>query len=359
MVPENPAKSTQLSGRRIALTGARGFIGGRILRRLLDEDAQVTALLRSGHDAKALRSLGASVAVAPLRSGATLERALAGHDVLVHAAYDVRAGKDENLAAFAALLSAARAAGIGRIVHLSSAVVYDDWPGGQIDEGAPISTATGGAYRQAKIAMENSLLAGDIEAIILQPTIVYGPGSAIWTTAPMAALAAGGVVLPEPCGTCPAVYVDDVAQAVARAVELPDPGRRRFVISGSDPVDWQDFYRGYRDIVGGGQIVRQPAADMLVSVGAPQSDAAQVGPSAAARLSARLRALVGTRRFEAAVSAARGLRTARGPAWPDAHLLALQVASPQVSIALARRDLGYAPQFDFAAGLAEIRAAAG
>jgi nucleoside-diphosphate-sugar epimerase len=72
-----------------------------------------------------------------------------------------------------------------------------------------------------------------------------------------------------------------------------------------------------------------------------------------------LRALVGTRRFEAALSAARRLRGSGGPAWPDAHLLALQMASPQVSIALACRDLGYAPQFDFAAGLAEIRAVAG
>ena len=60
-------------------------------------------------------------------------------------------------AAFDALLAAAGRAGVGRIVHASSIVVYDDWPGGdaegRIDEDSPRHGTPASGYRAAKLAM--------------------------------------------------------------------------------------------------------------------------------------------------------------------------------------------------------------
>ena len=253
------------SANKVVVTGARGFIGRRLLAPLVVAGAEVTALVRSGHDRSVMQAAGARVAIAPIRAGAVLDAALAGQDVLVNLAYDMRAGMVENLATFETLMAAARRAGIDRVVHISSAVVYDGWPDGVIDENSPITDRAIAAIDKLKYQWKNSLLNGVIEAAILQPTIVYGPGSAMWTTAPMAALTGGGVVLPEPVGNCAAVYVDDVIQAILGAATCTSLGRERFLISGADPVGWDEFYRGYRDILGQGDIELRPVGELLAS----------------------------------------------------------------------------------------------
>ncbi len=355
-------KLTALDGRNVALTGGGGFIGERVAAVLAGAGARVTALLRSRHGAARLRALGATVAVVPL-SGADdrLVRALEGRDAVVHAAYDMRAGAAENMAAFDALFEAAGRAGVGRFVQLSSVVVYDDWPGGVLNEDSAVSDGIAGSYRQAKIEMERRLLAGGFEAAILQPTIVYGPGSALWTTAPMAALASGGVVLPDPCGNCPAVHVDDVAAAVALALAAGDIGRERFLISGPDAPGWQAFFEAYRSLVGRGEVRLVPAGQLHARLGAAAATTAAAtaaagpapGPGLAARVSARARRLVGSRRFERMLSAARRLRRG-GLRWPDAQALALYESSPVISIEKAAMRLGYVPRVDFAEGISRL-----
>ena len=342
------------SANKVVVTGARGFIGRRLLAPLVVAGAEVTALVRSGHDRSVMQAAGARVAIAPIRAGAVLDAALAGQDVLVNLAYDMRAGMADNLATFETLMAAAGWAGIGRVVHISSAVVYDGWPDGVIDENSPITEPGDSSYRQAKISMENSLLNGVIEAAILQPTIVYGPGSAMWTTAPMAALTGGGVVLPEPVGNCAAVYVDDVIQAILGAATCTSLGRERFLISGADPVGWDEFYRGYRDILGQGDIELRPVGELLASLGEAPVGQVASGPSMAARISASLRRAVGSRRFEAIQGRVRGLRKSSGLTYPDRHMLELYRGKPAVSIAKARSVLGYEPDFDLARAMAAI-----
>lgn len=347
-----------LAGRPVVVTGAGGFIGRRLTERLCALGAGVTVLLRSGHEAVALSRLGARVVRCDLGAGGPPEAALAGVAVLFHFAHDMRAGAGENLRAFDALLAAAARAGVGRIVHASSVVVYDDWPDGAIDEDAPIGQGPGragdGDYRRAKIAMEARLMAGPVPAAILQPTIVYGPGSALWTDAPLAALRAGGVVLPEPSGFCPLVHVDDVVQAALRAAVLPDLGQERFLLCGADRITWREFFQGHADLLGRGLVIGEPLATLTARLGPATS--ASGGPSAAARLSAALRRLIGRRRFEALVSRARACRGARGPVWPGRAMLMLYAANPTISTARARDRLGYVPAVTFAEGLAGIQA---
>ncbi|MGJ8585568.1 MAG: NAD-dependent epimerase/dehydratase family protein [Marinosulfonomonas sp.] len=346
-------KVSPLSGKKVVVTGATGFIGRRLTLGLCDAGADVVALLRSGHEAKSIRALGAGVVIGTTTEGA-LDKAFEGADILFNFAYDVRAGQAENLTAFDRVIAAARRSGLRRIIHASSAVVYDDWPAGAITEASAISTTTGGAYRQAKIAMENRLMASTFETAILQPTIVYGPGSGIWTDGPIAQLRAGGVVLPDPVGVCPLVYVDDVVQAAIRAAELPDLGRERFLVSGQDAPTWEDLFKAYIPLAGSGEVRTEPLTGLQERLGPEPQISAAAGPSTAARISAQLRRVLGRKRFEAVLSMVQRLRPKTGLHYPDRSALGLYSASPDVSIDLAKARLGYKPDYDLGSGVAKI-----
>lgn len=349
---DKDGQQPSLAGRRVVVTGAGGFVGRAAVAALRDAGAGVVAVLRSGHEAGHLRDLGADVRRGGL--GALPRDLLGGADALVHLAYDVRAAAAENLALFERVVAQAEVAGVGRIVHMSSAVVIDGWPEADLSEAAPWGGPGGGSYRQAKIAMERRLLAGRLPAVILEPTIVYGPGSALWTDAPIARLRQGPVILPDPPGLCAAVHVADVARAVVLAVALPDPGRERFVISGPDLPDWASFYRGLARIIGAGEVRLVARAAVEARLGPAGPERPDAPPGHAARISARARRLLGNRRFEALVARLRSLRGG-GEVWPDRGLAALYSARPRLAAGAARDRLGFVARTAFAQGLDAIR----
>ncbi|MCB2126477.1 MAG: NAD-dependent epimerase/dehydratase family protein [Rhodobacteraceae bacterium] len=342
---------TALAGRPVFVTGATGFIGRRLVAALVAAGADVGVLTRSRSGLRDLPK-GVRPVIGALTDEAALARALSGTAVLFNLAYDVRATAAANLAGFERLLSAARSARVGRIVHLSSIVVYDAWPAADCSEAGSTGRPGGSAYRQAKIAMEKRLLAQPLPAAILEPTIVYGPGSALWTDGFATALLAGGVVLPEPEGLCNGVFVEDVVQACLKAATLPDLGRERFVISGPEPFPWSALLQGYARALGRGEVFRVPAAELLARLGPKPDETTDRAPSAAARVSAILRRAIGHRRFEALMGAIRRRSGKTGRLEPDHHLLEEFTGRGTCRIDHARRRLGYAPEFDLAAGLA-------
>ncbi|NOE43776.1 NAD-dependent epimerase/dehydratase family protein [Ruegeria sp. HKCCD7319] len=354
MATVNFTGSEKLQGQTVFVTGATGFLGARLIPALLKNGARVTALLRSRHGANDLEAKGVTVVTAALGDRAAITEALRGHDILVHLAYDVRATSKKNLSDFNALAGAAQDAGIGRIVHTSSIVVYDIWPSEDLDETSPMQRPGGSPYRQAKIEMEKQLMAGPIPAAILQPTLIYGPGSALWTNQLTENLAAGAQILPQPEGLCNAVFVDDVVQAILRAAVLEDLGQERFVISGPEPVAWSDLLSGYSRIIGKGELQFEPYQNLSDRLGPePDHDAGPETLSVAARISALGRTLLGRERFEALVRAIkRRVSSGDGAAYPDRHLLDLFAAKGRCSIAQAQARLGYQPDYPLEKGLA-------
>ncbi len=334
----------ELAGKTCVVTGAAGFIGKRLAVALAGQGADVVAVLRSRHGASKLRAAGCRTVTARLDDTEALLHAVPHADILFSFAYDMRAGFDENTAAFDGLMGWASRAAPARIVHASSAVVYDNWPVGPLDETMPI-TGGGQDYRSTKILMEERLAAGSVTAAILQPTIVYGPGSKIWTQIPLAALRGGGIVLPVENGRCPAVHVDDVVQAAIRAATADLPATDRFLISGADTLTWQQFYQGYADALGTGRVITEPLADLRAALGPELAPGAAPRVSAAAKLSATARRLIGHSAFEALLALKPAAKS--GPARPDHAGLALFAGDTQVSIDHAQAVLGYAPQHQF------------
>ncbi|MCB2128755.1 MAG: NAD(P)-dependent oxidoreductase [Rhodobacteraceae bacterium] len=342
---------TALTGRKVFVTGATGFIGRRLVARLVSEGADVSVLTRSRAALGGLRPL-VRARIGSLTDRALVETALTGQDVLFNLAYDFRATAAENLKGFDALCAAAKSAGVGRIVHTSSIVVYDAWPGRDCTEDGSMARPGGSPYRQAKIAMEKRLMAGSLPAAILQPTIVYGPGSSLWTDGFAEALLAGGIVLPDPEGRCNGVFVDDVVQACLKAATLPDLGQERFIVSGPEPFAWSALLQGYAGILGTGDIHRVPLDELTRRLGPRRDESADHAPSAAARVSAAARRLIGHKRFEALVRMLKRRLSKGGALQPNHHLLEEYTGAGTSRIDHARARLGYAPDFDLPRGLA-------
>ena len=341
---------TALKGRKVFVTGATGFIGRRLVTALVDAGAEVSVLTRSRASLRGLPQ-GVRERIGSMSDRALVETALHGQAVLFNLAYDVRASAADNLASFDRLLAAAQAAGVGRIVHTSSIVVYDAWPAQDCDEAGTMDRPGGSPYRQAKVEMEKRLMAGPLPAAILQPTIVWGPGSTLWTDGFARALLAGGVVIPEPEGICNGVFVDDVVQACVKAALLPDLGQERFVISGPEPFPWSALVDGYGAILGTGGATRVPADEISRNLGPKPDESADHGPSMAARISAAGRKVLGHRRFEALVAFAKSKLAKDGVLHPNHHLFEEYMGRGLCRIDHARNRLGYAPEFDLERGL--------
>ena len=350
------AGSEKLRGQRVLVTGGTGFVGGRLIPALLENGAHVTALLRSHHGARVLRQRGVDVVTGALDDPSVTGTALRGQNVLFHLAYDMRAPASTNLAGFNALMAAAEAAAVGRIVHISTIVVYDSWPQEDLVTDSSLSRPGGTPYRQAKMAMEQALMGGPCPAAILQPTLIYGPGSMLWTDRLADWLAAGTVVLPDPEGLCNAVFVDDLVQAMLRAAVLTDLCQERFIISGANPIAWSDLLNGYAQITGAGSVRHEPRADLEARL--PLDTHAEIPdkPPLAASISATARLVLGRDRFEALIRSVKRWVNQRGDTYPDRYMLDLLSTKGTCRIDAARTRLGYQPEYDLAQGLAATQA---
>ncbi len=175
--------------RRVLVTGASGFTGGRLAETLAAEGHEVRALVRRESLARFQRS-GASragvVAVeGDLIDAESVARATAGVEVAYHIAATYRAAGRPDAAYRAVnvdgtrhLLEASRAAGVRRVVHCSTGGVHGHIAAPPANEDAPFNP--GDIYQKTKLEAER--LARDFgrcqrpEIVVARPIGIYGPG---------------------------------------------------------------------------------------------------------------------------------------------------------------------------------------
>jgi len=235
-----------LAGKTVLVTGSTGFIGCRLVEKLiLEHNVKVRGLVRNFSRAARIARFPIDMPGAHLTDVEALERAIAGCEVVFHCAYDWDL-PNENIDGIRNLAEACLRQGVRRMVHVSTMAVYEPLPNGDVTEESP-TEPWGWNYKDNKLAIEREILnyvrERNLCATILQPTIVYGPFSKFWTVTPVEMLLTGTVVLPaDGLGLCNPVYVDDVVNALILAAERDQAVGERFLISGPKPVMWRDFF---------------------------------------------------------------------------------------------------------------------
>ena len=167
------------------VTGATGFIGGRLTQRLVREGHAVRCLVRAGSDTSQLDGLGVQKAVGDLTDAASIARAAAGCRHVFHCGAlvsdwaTVEEIKRVNVAGTRELLAACADASVRRFVHFSTTDIYGH-PAAAVDE-TYSATRFSNWYAQTKLEAEAEVrrveAASEMEIVILRPATVYGPGS--------------------------------------------------------------------------------------------------------------------------------------------------------------------------------------
>ena len=227
------------------VTGASGFVGSALVRKLITAAHQVRVLLRPTSDRRNIEGLPVEVALGDLADNSSLERALEGCTALFHAAADYRLWArhsqqlyQSNVAGTVNIMQAALKAGVKRIVYTSSVATLGlHVDGSPADENTPVTLNDMiGHYKRSKFLAEaevKRMIAGKgLPAVIVNPSTPVGPRDIRPTPT-------GRMVLDAACGRTPAyvdtglnlVHVDDVGQGHLLAFEHGVVGER-YILGG-------------------------------------------------------------------------------------------------------------------------------
>ena len=220
---------------RYAMTGATGFVGGALARRLREAGHEVLALVREPARAAALAGLGVDLLPGDLDDLAALDRLCTEVDGLFHVAgwyrlgqRDPSAGDRVNVVGTRNVLEAALRNGVRRVVYTSTLAVNSDTEEQVVDETYRFTGEHLSHYDRTKAEAHDvalDLAGRGLPVVIVQPGLVYGPGDTAQTGAFIAQVVAGKrPMVPGAGGVCWA-HVDDVADGHLLAMERGEPGR--------------------------------------------------------------------------------------------------------------------------------------
>ncbi|MGI9116220.1 MAG: SDR family oxidoreductase [Gaiellales bacterium] len=220
----------------ILVTGATGFIGGRLTRRLVSAGLPVRAMVRR---ADAAVAPGAEIVVGDLGDPASLARACEGVSAVISCAAITGEKKAPpggydliNADGIAALAQAATAAGAGRMIHF-----------GGIDNGG----SKPGPYLAGRRRGEEGIKAAGVPWTILQPSVQFGPRSPF--IGAMAGLVKGPIVPVAGNGRTriQMIHVDDVCRAAQECLTGDSRLGRYIELGGTEALE----YDRVLDIIGG------------------------------------------------------------------------------------------------------------
>lgn len=257
----------------VLVTGATGFIGQALTRRLLASGERVRALVR-----QPARIAQAELAVHEVYEGditdaAAVERAVAGASVVYAIAGTFREPglsderyREVNVGAVRHMMAAARKHGVRRVVHCSTVGIHGNVVGAPASEDTPIRPD--GIYEITKAEGDQVALshAGQgLEVAVIRPAPVYGPGDT--RLCKLFKLAARDRVLLLGNGQphYHMVYIDDLVEAFRLAGMTPGISGEAFIVAGAERPTLEDLVRRIGRLTGHGSqsIVKLPAGPIL------------------------------------------------------------------------------------------------
>jgi dihydroflavonol-4-reductase len=254
---------------RVLVTGATGFTGGHLARRLVQCGDEVRALVRAPESHQDLKDDGIGLVEGDLRDGTALERAVSGVEVIYHVAAVYRqAGigtetyRAVNATAVRDLVTRAAAAGVRRVVHCSTVGVHGDVENPPANEDAPLRP--GDIYQVTKL--EGERLAREagtqlgIEVTIVRPTGIYGPGDRRLLKLFRGVARRRFVTLGKGGIYYHLTYIDDLVEGFRLCATHPRAAGRTYILAGGEVTTLNELV----GLVAEGAGVSQPSCHLPV-----------------------------------------------------------------------------------------------
>jgi len=305
----------------VVVTGAAGHVGGNLVRELLARGRSVRALVH--RDTRALEGLQVELVAADVRNPESLQRAFEGADVVYHTAAQVSLSSDHwplleavNVVGTRNVVAACLKCDVARLVHFSSIHALQQEPLDLlVDEDRPlVDPRHSTSYDRSKAEAEKEVRKGldrGLDAVLLNPTAIIGPGDFRPSHFGRALLAMGGGRMPVlVAGGFNWVDVRDVIAAATQA-EYRAPMGAKYLL----PGHWVSL--------------REVAAQVAEITGATAPRLAC--PTSVARLAVPLAGMW-------------GWATGTEPLFTSASLKAISGSNRNISQARAARDLDYMPR---------------
>lgn len=246
----------ELSGNKVLVTGATGFIGYRLAEVLAKrENARVIGAGRKLEKAASLKDQGVELLALDLTDQKQLREAFSDVKYVFHCAGalggDDKTAERINVTATETIVRAAAEKGVRRMVHISTVGVYDMKHSDVVEESTPLALDHPSSYPRTKARGEKAAFeAGkrhDVEVVAVRPSMVYGPGDGVWTTMMYDNVRKGKpVFLGDGSYNFNPVYLDDVVDAMIKAAISADVDGEAFNIS-SEVSTWKTFMDYYGD----------------------------------------------------------------------------------------------------------------
>ena len=232
---------------KVLVTGADGFIGAPACRALAAAGHAVHAVTRSG-------GAGAQ-AIGDIAAFEGWSEVLPGIDAVVHLAalahvpegrVDATQARRVNVLATQALARAARAAGVRRFIYVSTIKVHGEASGREpYTPDSPLAPAS--LYARLKAEAEQALQAEagtQLQAVVLRPPLVYGPGVKANFLRLCDAVARGRPIpLPGRANLRSLLFVDNLASLLVRVLEHPGAAGRAYLPADGEPVSTVELVR--------------------------------------------------------------------------------------------------------------------
>ncbi|MDP8980088.1 MAG: SDR family oxidoreductase [Acidobacteriota bacterium] len=215
------------------LTGATGYIGGRLLRRLQADGVAVRCLCRNPEALGWRLAPGTELVQGDLLDPASLDAAFAGVDTAFYLVHSMNGSLEFETEEHEAALNfalAARQAGVKKIVYL-----------GGLAQGAALS-----AHMRSRADTGNTLRASGIPVIEFQASVVIGSGSASFEMIRALVERLPVMITPRWVNTAAQpIAIEDVIDYLAASVRLPAQGNLTFEIGGADTTSYVGIMREY------------------------------------------------------------------------------------------------------------------
>ena len=236
----------------VLITGASGFLGGRIAEVMQMSDFAVpAAAIRQWTRASRIARDPMDIRLLDILEPSTMDDALKGVDAIVHCA---KTDSQESIVGGTRnLLEACQRNGVKRFVHISTAEVYGPVSGNVVEtDPTPI---TGRSYGDWKVEAEKVCMefnSKGVETAILRPSLIHGLYSNSWSTNMVKRLLSGkwGQFEEHGEGIANLIYVDDLVQAIFLCLVHPAAAGEAFNVNGPDKITWNQYFTLLNDELG-------------------------------------------------------------------------------------------------------------